>query len=89
MQILHFFRPLAMKNYKQSSYSTGVDSSCILSLSLCLVAGVLLQTPPPLQTFPPEDLQWYWKTIADLPPLLIFPPDTFSTVIGFIFIYSY
>ena len=26
-----------------------------------------------LQTFPPEDLQWCWKIIADLPPLQTFP----------------
>ena len=51
-------------------------------------SDVILQSFPQLQTFPPEDLQWYWKPIADLPPLQIFP-DTISSVIGFIFIYSY
>ena len=35
-------------------------------------AGVILQT------FPPEDLQWYWKIIADLPPLQNLPPYHFN-----------
>ena len=41
--------------------------------------------PPPLQTFPSEDLQWCRNTIADLPPLQTFPPHIISTVIGLIF----
>ena len=39
--------------------------------------------PPPL-----EDLQWCWKTIADLPPLQIFPQYNFNRY-RFIFIYSF
>ena len=37
-------------------------------------SGVILQTSPPPQIadLPPDDLQWCWKTIADLPSLQIF-----------------
>ena len=49
---------------------------------------VLYCRPSPVADLPPpEDLQWCWKTIADLPPLQSFP-HIISTVIGFIFTYS-
>ena len=40
-----------------------------------------------LQTFPPEYLQWYWKTIADLPPLQIFPRYHFNRYRFYLYIF--
>ena len=55
------------------------DRALILVPSNCLPVLYCRPFPPPLQTFPPmEDLQWYWKTIADLPPLQIFPRYHFN-----------
>ena len=56
----------------------GTEPSSLTLSHRTIIMPVILQTFPPLQTFPSEDLQWYWKTIADLPPLQIFPGYRFN-----------